>query len=71
MPQDITFLVSHILLDNNARTMEFGPYSSLVVAGKQYLLKLEQQMINGITGQMGILLPMLLVFGLAIMIIVQ
>ncbi len=30
---EVSFLISHILLDNNARTMEFGPYSSLVVAG--------------------------------------
>lgn len=31
--QEISFLISHILLDNNARSMEFGLYSQLVVAG--------------------------------------
>ncbi len=31
--QEISFLISHILLDNNARSMEFGQYSQLVVAG--------------------------------------
>ena len=31
--QEVSFLISHILLDNNARSMEFGPYSQLVVAG--------------------------------------
>lgn len=30
--QEVSFLISHILLDNNARTMEFGAYSQLVVA---------------------------------------
>jgi len=33
LPQDISFIISHILLDNSARTMEFGAYSQLVVAG--------------------------------------
>jgi penicillin-binding protein 1C len=30
---DVSFLISHILLDNNARTQEFGPSSFLVVNG--------------------------------------
>jgi membrane peptidoglycan carboxypeptidase len=30
--QEVSFLISHILLDNNARSAEFGLYSSLVVA---------------------------------------
>lgn len=30
---EISFLISHILLDNTARSMEFGLYSQLVVAG--------------------------------------
>jgi penicillin-binding protein 1C len=30
--QEISFLISHILLDNTARSMEFGTYSQLVVA---------------------------------------
>ncbi|MCL5675769.1 MAG: PBP1A family penicillin-binding protein [Patescibacteria group bacterium] len=37
--QDITFLISHILSDNNARTMEFGPNSYLVVPGKTVAVK--------------------------------
>ncbi len=39
MPQDITFLISHILLDNNARMMDFGPNSWLVVPGKTVSVK--------------------------------
>ncbi|HEV2339264.1 MAG TPA: PBP1A family penicillin-binding protein [Patescibacteria group bacterium] len=39
LPEDVTFLISHILSDNNARTMEFGPYSSLVVSGKTVSVK--------------------------------
>lgn len=39
LPQSITFLISHILLDNNARITEFGPYSSLVVPGKTVSVK--------------------------------
>lgn len=30
---EVSFLISHILLDNTARTMEFGAYSQLVVPG--------------------------------------
>lgn len=33
LPQDVSFLISHILLDNNARTEAFGPSSFLVVNG--------------------------------------
>ena len=33
LSQEISFIISHILLDNNARTMEFGAYSQLVVSG--------------------------------------
>lgn len=39
MPEDITFLISHILSDNNARTLDFGAYSSLVVSGKTVSVK--------------------------------
>lgn len=39
MPQDITFLISHILLDDNARTLAFGPNSWLVVPGKTVSVK--------------------------------
>ncbi len=31
--QEVSFLISHILLDNSARSMEFGLYSQLVVSG--------------------------------------
>lgn len=33
LPQNVSFLISHILLDNNARTEAFGPSSFLVVNG--------------------------------------
>lgn len=33
LEQDVTFLISHILYDNNARTAAFGPNSFLVVSG--------------------------------------
>lgn len=32
--QEISFIISHILLDNSARSEEFGQYSRLVVAGR-------------------------------------
>lgn len=31
--QEVSFLISHILLDNNARSEEFGSYSKLVISG--------------------------------------
>jgi 1A family penicillin-binding protein len=34
LPEDVSYLISHILLDNNARTEEFGSNSFLRVAGK-------------------------------------
>lgn len=37
--EDIAFLVSHILLDNNARTQEFGPNSWLRVPGRTVAVK--------------------------------
>ncbi|HET9946472.1 MAG TPA: penicillin-binding transpeptidase domain-containing protein, partial [Patescibacteria group bacterium] len=39
MPENITFLISHILLDNNARLLDFGPNSELVVRGKTVSVK--------------------------------
>lgn len=39
MPENITFLISHILSDNNARLIDFGPYSSLVIPGKTVSVK--------------------------------
>lgn len=37
--EDVSFLVSHILLDNNARKDVFGPNSYLVVSGKTVAVK--------------------------------
>lgn len=39
LPVDVCFLISHILLDNNARIMEFGAYSKLVVPGHTVSVK--------------------------------
>lgn len=39
LPKEVTFLISHILLDNVARTLEFGPNSYLVVPGKTVSVK--------------------------------
>ncbi len=39
IPDNISFLISHILLDNNARTLAFGPNSWLVVPGKTVSVK--------------------------------
>ncbi|MDE2026600.1 MAG: transglycosylase domain-containing protein, partial [Patescibacteria group bacterium] len=39
LPQNVSFLISHILLDNNARSMEFGPNSWLVIPGKTVSVK--------------------------------
>lgn len=39
LPEAVTFLTSHILLDNNARLIDFGPYSLLVVPGKTVSVK--------------------------------
>lgn len=33
LSQEVSFLISHILLDNNARLIDFGAYSQLVVRG--------------------------------------
>jgi len=33
LSQEVSFLISHILLDNNARLIDFGAYSRLVVSG--------------------------------------
>lgn len=34
LPEEVTYIISHILLDNNARQPTFGPNSWLVVPGK-------------------------------------
>jgi membrane peptidoglycan carboxypeptidase len=39
LPADVSFLISHILSDNNARVMEFGPDSWLVVPGHTVSVK--------------------------------
>lgn len=39
LPPEVTFLISHILLDNTARSLEFGPNSWLVVSGKTVSVK--------------------------------
>ena len=36
---DIVYLISHILLDNNARTLAFGPNSWLIIPGKTVSVK--------------------------------
>ncbi len=38
-PANVVFIISHILSDNNARLLDFGPYSSLVVPGKTVSVK--------------------------------
>lgn len=39
IPENVTFLISHILSDNNARLLDFGPNSYLVVPGKTVSVK--------------------------------
>lgn len=39
LPAEVAYLISHILLDNNARTEEFGPNSYLRIAGKTVAVK--------------------------------
>lgn len=39
LSQEVSFLISHILLDNVARTLEFGPNSWLVIPGKTVSVK--------------------------------
>ena len=39
LPQEVTFLISHILLDNVARSLAFGPNSYLVIPGKTVSVK--------------------------------
>jgi len=39
LPADVSFLISHILSDDNARSMEFGPNSWLVVPGHTVSVK--------------------------------
>jgi penicillin-binding protein 1C len=39
LPEDVSFLISHILLDNNARLLAFGPHSWLVVPGHTVSVK--------------------------------
>jgi penicillin-binding protein 1C len=39
LSEDIAFIISHILLDNSARTEAFGPYSLLNISGKTVSVK--------------------------------
>jgi len=39
LPMEVTYLISHILLDNNARSMVFGPSSYLVIPGHAVSVK--------------------------------
>jgi membrane peptidoglycan carboxypeptidase len=39
LSEEIAFIISHILSDNNARSMEFGTHSQLVVSGKTVSVK--------------------------------
>jgi membrane peptidoglycan carboxypeptidase len=39
LSEEIAFIISHILLDNNARLMDFGPSSYLVIPGKTVSVK--------------------------------
>ncbi|HVA97110.1 MAG TPA: transglycosylase domain-containing protein [Candidatus Acidoferrales bacterium] len=39
LSEDVSFLISHILLDNNARTLAFGPHSWLVIPGQTVSVK--------------------------------
>lgn len=39
LPEDVSYLISHILLDNNARIAEFGPNSYLRIPGKTVSVK--------------------------------
>ena len=39
LSEEVAFLISHILLDNNARTLEFGPNSFLNIFGKTVAVK--------------------------------
>ncbi len=39
LSQEVAFLISHILLDNVARTLEFGPNSYLVIPGRTVSVK--------------------------------
>jgi penicillin-binding protein 1C len=39
LPDDVSYLISHMLLDNNARSAAFGSHSNLVVPGKTVSVK--------------------------------
>jgi membrane carboxypeptidase/penicillin-binding protein len=39
LPEEVAYIISHILLDNNARTGAFGPNSELVIKGKTVSVK--------------------------------
>ena len=39
LPEEVAYIISHILLDNNARMAAFGPSSQLVIPGKTVSVK--------------------------------
>lgn len=39
LPEEVTYIISHILLDNNARVGAFGPSSQLVIPGRNVSVK--------------------------------
>lgn len=39
LPEEVAYIISHILLDNNARSASFGPNSQLVIPGKAVSVK--------------------------------
>lgn len=39
LPEEVSFIISHMLLDNNARTIEFGPNSYLNIPGRTVAAK--------------------------------
>ncbi len=39
LPEEVAYIISHILLDNNARMAAFGPTSQLVIPGKTVSVK--------------------------------
>ena len=39
LPEEVSYIISHILLDNNARVGAFGPNSQLVIPGKTVSVK--------------------------------
>ena len=58
LSSEVSYLISHILLDNNARTLTFGPNSWLVIPGKTVSVKTGTTDQKGIIGLLDTLLRM-------------